>query len=237
MRVEAVRQLNQWASVQQKNFFALKFVLWLALSHNTSAGTLTPCRCKPSLRDETRWSCCGLLFLSAARCPFLQGGGGSLQGTAHRLLQPAPSCPERRSPPITSTEPGESQPGARAADLGDRSDRGPVRAHRRSTSCSLPFSPTGGVRGSPPIVQAAARVQQPDAADGRVPPAGSTGWRHTLTAAWGRESVSTCPQPMSLHDVLQVCPPVYRLNGILFRGESHDPKTRSHSAANLTVQL
>lgn len=51
--------------------------------------------------------------------------------------------------------------------------------------------PRPGVRGSLLFIQAAARVQQPDAADGRVPPAGSTGCEHTL----------------QLHEAGKVCQP------------------------------
>ncbi len=45
----------------------------------------------------------------------------------------ATSCPVHRCAPITSAEPGESQPGGgRAADLGDGSNRGPVCVHPRA---------------------------------------------------------------------------------------------------------
>lgn len=124
------------------------------------------------------------------------GGGLSLQGkqpaAAHTVS--VPSCP--RTPEFTDHlygSPGESQPGGgRAADLGGRSDRGPVCVHPRSNSLSFPSRCSGSSAVHP------GGCSRPTA-DSRVPPAGSTGCEHTLQLHEAGKLCQTCPQPMSLH--------------------------------------
>ncbi len=166
-----------------------------------------------------RRSCCccpGFLFLFSVShqmlysCFILQGEGRGVhrKAPAATCKVSVASCPDHRSPPITSAEPGESQPGGgRAADLGDWSNRGPVLVHPRSEKkqqplfavslstlvlvvralCSSSSRLLAFNSGTQPTVEYHLLALQ----------APST--RYSCKRRWSRETVSSRLQPMSLH--------------------------------------
>lgn len=90
---------------QKKKFIHQKCALWPLLISTLHAGTHSPhVGVKPPCAKAAVVSS---FFQSELPDAFFSRGGGSLQGTAHSLQQPAqlPSVPDTGSPATTFTEP------------------------------------------------------------------------------------------------------------------------------------
>lgn len=166
-----------------------------------------------------RWSCrcCpGLFFFFQSELPdallllYSPGGrGGGL--TARRHAQPNAAAQSVRTVLSGPPEPTDNLCGARRVKTWMRQSCWPrwvkwqrsgvcpsTSREEEAAAAALFFSLANLVPVVRALCSSSSRLlafSSQDTADGRVPPAGSTGSEHPATAAWGRETVSTCLQP------------------------------------------